>query len=420
MHFRIWFLIPILLAGCNNDHGAAAPPIPPSKVNLKRNVELCIAERRALNYTVETPGVLEAERVTDIAAGVSGLVDEVLFREGQYVTPDTVLILIDQKRFQTQLDIAKANELRSKAAVQQATDAAKRAVEARGGATEEERIRTFLAQKTAEADLAGAEANRRLAEIQLDRSQVRPPYAGRINQRRVTTGSFIDDKGVIATIADLSQLRLVGWVPESAAAAVRQRMTDNQANAAADALATLGAGLAGGGSIVTTPYELSRTVQAPHLADVEFSLLAYPREKFRAKVFYMSTVANPETHMFESKSEIYAAGLTGRLQPGYSARIRFTLRTNPDACVVPEESVRPNERGFVAFVPVQRTNRSGQTEWVAQARIVEIGYREPGWVEVKNGVRSGEMLVRRGAEALEDGTPINVTDEAVRKLKTGG
>lgn len=413
-------LMIVVIAGCNGDNTAALPAVPPSKVNLKRNVELCVAEHRALQYAVETPGVLEAERVTDIAAGVSGIVDEVLFREGEYVTPETVLILIDQKRFQTQLDIAKANELRARAALQQATDAARRAVEARGAATEEERTRTYLLMKTAEADLAGAEANRRLAEIQLDRSRVRPPYAGRINLRKMTAGSFIEEKGVVATIADLSQLRLVGWVPESAAAAVRQRMTSNHAIAAADALSTLAGNAGGGLSSLANALDMPRTLHAPQLADVEFTLLAYPREKFRAKVFYMSTVANPETHMFESKSEIYAQGQSGRLQPGYTARIHFPLRTNHDACVVPEESVRPNERGFVAFVPVQRANRSGQTEWVAQARIVELGYREPGWVEVKNGIRPGETLVRRGAEALEDGTPINMPAESGNKMKAGG
>src|SRR5262249_22810652 len=69
-------------AGCGK-HGKAAPvggsDVAPSKVNLKRNVELTQAEQRPLVYYVETVGVLEAEGQTDIAAGVNGVVDEVLF-----------------------------------------------------------------------------------------------------------------------------------------------------------------------------------------------------------------------------------------------------------------------------------------------------------------------------------------------------
>lgn len=408
------------LAGCSGSNMPAVPAVPPSKVNLKRNVEVGKAEKRSLQYAVETPGVLEAERVTDIAAGVSGIVDDVLFREGELVTPDTVLILIDQRRFETQLALARANEQRAKAALEQTTDAARRAQDAKGAITEEERTRTALVQKTSEADLAAAEANRKLAEIQLSRSRVRAPYAGRINLRKVTAGSFIEEKGVVATIADVSRLRLVGWVPESAAAAVRSRMTTNIAISACDTIAHMVAA-----QVTCQPtalrdlavYQLN--TQAPQLYDVEFTLLASPRQRFRGRLFYMSTIANNDTHMFESKSEIFGGNID-RLQPGYTARIRFPLRTNDEACVIPEEAVRPNERGFVAFVPVQKLNKAGQPEWVAQARILELGYREPGWVEVKNGLKPGEAIIRRGSEALEDGTPIQFPAAGNDKTKPAG
>src|SRR5262249_50090903 len=89
-------------AGCSRQ-GKAAPvggsTVPPSQVKLKRKVELARAEQRAIDYVVETVGYLEAEGQTEIAAGVSGVVDEVLFREGQMVTADTILIKVDQDRY---------------------------------------------------------------------------------------------------------------------------------------------------------------------------------------------------------------------------------------------------------------------------------------------------------------------------------
>lgn len=415
-------LIPLFaspLIGCGGGNLPAVPAVPPSKVNLKRNVELGKAEKRALQYSVDTPGVLEAERVTDIAAGVSGIVDEVRFREGELVTPETVLIVIDQKRFETQLALSRANESRAKAAFEQARDAARRAEDAKGAITEEERTRTALVQKTMEAEVSAAEANRRLAEIQLDRSRVRPPYAGRINLRKVTAGSYIEDKGVVATIADISRLRLVGWIPESAAGAVRERMTANLAVSVSEMISHLIAAqcttqMTAFRDLTISPFQLL----APHLSDVEFTLLASPRINYRGRLFYMSTVANTDTHMFECKSEIYTNGRE-KLQPGFTARIRFPLHTNDEACVIPEEAVRPNERGFVAFVPVERTNKNGQKEWFAQARILELGYREPGWVEVKNGLKPGDTIVRRGSEALEDGTPVQFAPPDADKSKAG-
>lgn len=419
MHYHKFLSVVFLgLVGCGVPHQQAIPAVPPSKVNLKRNVEIAVAEKRSLQYTVETPGVLEAERITDIAAGVSGIVDEVLFREGEFVTPDTVLLVVDQKKFETQLALAKANEQRARAALEQARDAARRAEDAKGAITEEERTRTALMQKTSEAELAAAQANRQLAEIQLDRSRVRPPYAGRINLRKVTAGSYIDEKGVVATIADITRLRLVGWIPESASSAVRSRMTGNQAISFSDAALQMISSVPPlSGMSIRNLSVLPLLIQAPQLSDVEFTLLASPQRTYRGRLFYMSTIANNETHMFESKSEIFASDMK-QMQAGYTARIRFPLRTNQEACVVPEEAVRPNERGFVAFVPVQKTGKNGQTEWVAQARILELGYREPGWVEVKKGLIPGETFISRGSEALEDGTPIHFINKEPAKVSS--
>src|SRR5437763_11981540 len=77
-----------LAAGCAKSAKPApqgGSDVPASKVNLARGVELCQAERRTIISRVDTVGVLEAEGQTDIAAGVSGLVDEVSFREGDLV-----------------------------------------------------------------------------------------------------------------------------------------------------------------------------------------------------------------------------------------------------------------------------------------------------------------------------------------------
>src|SRR5438477_8642134 len=73
--------------GCGR-HGKESPKggtdVPPSQAKIKRNVSLTPVREEKLNSFVDTVGYLEAEGQTDIAAGVSGVVDEVLFRQGQY------------------------------------------------------------------------------------------------------------------------------------------------------------------------------------------------------------------------------------------------------------------------------------------------------------------------------------------------
>jgi membrane fusion protein, multidrug efflux system len=121
--------------------------------------------------------------------------------------------------------------------------------------------------------------------------------------------------------------------------------------------------------------------------------------------------------MFECKAEVDAHDLDVELKPGFSARIRVPLRGNPSACVIPEEAVRASERGFIAFVPEVRTGKDGKEEWVARARELKLGFRSPGSVEILQGVSPGEWVVRRGAESLEDGTPINVPEAQLEQLK---
>src|SRR5262249_1569285 len=77
-------------------------------------------------------------------------------------------------------------------------------------------------------DVDAARALRDLAAHMLSRSNVRAPYTGQINKRMVTRGTHLEDKTVIGTMADLSKLRLVGYIPEKAAPLARQMLLEEQ------------------------------------------------------------------------------------------------------------------------------------------------------------------------------------------------
>lgn len=409
-------VFPLVLAGCSK-HGKAAPvggsDVPPSKVNLKRNVELGRAERRSLVYNVDTVGYIEAEGQTEIAAGVKGVVDEVLFREGDLVSANTVLVKVDQRGYESSTKLAEANYLHAQAQVELAKDMERRAMRAGLGASAEEKSKVTQGLAVASADLESARAAMEISRNNLDRSRVRAPYTGIVNSRKVTRGSFLEEKTVIATMADLSHLRLVGWVPESTTPMVRELMAQ-QGRRVEAFRRTLPLGGFLGGPIPWASCAgviLVQTDDIPSGFDPEFNLLAFPHQTFRSRIFFLSTVANPDTHMFECKAEVDLRNLPKdvELRPGYTARIRVPLKSNSRACVVPEEAVRANERGFIAFVPVERVGRDGK-EWIAEARELELGYRSPGWVEVRKGIEPGQWLVRRGSEALENGTPIRFNE----------
>src|SRR5262245_53778187 len=137
-------LLIVAIWGCSR-HGTQAPTggssTPPSQVNLRRNVELCQAEQRALVYNVETVGVIEAEGMTELAAGVKGVVDEVTFREGDEVSPDQAepLVKVDQRSYIAAQKLADASVAKAQANVNLASDRLDRVTKAGQGSSAQER-----------------------------------------------------------------------------------------------------------------------------------------------------------------------------------------------------------------------------------------------------------------------------------------
>src|SRR5262249_44727193 len=113
--------LPLALGGCaKQGHGApqGGSTVTPAHAKLTRNVELAQASQEKLACAVEPAGYLDAEGQTDVAAGVSGIVEEVLFREGDWVEKDqTLLARIEPKKYEAMLAQAEANLKRAEANV---------------------------------------------------------------------------------------------------------------------------------------------------------------------------------------------------------------------------------------------------------------------------------------------------------------
>jgi RND family efflux transporter MFP subunit len=502
--------------------------VKPSQVKLKRNVELAQARQQRLDYSVKTVGYLQAEGETNIAAGVTGVVDEVLFREGQWVPRGAILVKVDQRRYLAAVELARANWKRAEENRELAEKLEGIAKKSGTAISAEEHTKALQALRVALAELSAAQAALDLAENNLYRSQVRAPYAGQMNQRMVTRGTYLEEKTVIGTIADLSRLRLVGSVPEKAGPMVRE--LKNQREAVRIASETLHAGSLLGVSAWPGFTGLMLHEVEPSLLgyEVQFTLGAFPGRTFYARVFYLSTQASSDTHMFECKGDVDVRGRTLRpsagarglagvrivsltdvvadqldlprsqgqiveqverssaaagaglksndillelngkpvpslllefnkllqtfkagspveavvlrkgrkltipalqlaesepddasveLKPGYFAEIQFPLKGKPNACFIPEESVRASEQGMIAFVPEMRVNSKGEEEWQARQIRLNVGFRSPGFVEVLDGLEPGDWVVNKGAESLEAGTPLNIPEWQVRELK---
>jgi multidrug efflux system membrane fusion protein len=120
---------------------------------------------------------------------------------------------------------------------------------------------------------------------------------------------------------------------------------------------------------------------------------------YTGRISHVADAADPTSRMVRVTAEVSGKEAQA-LRPGTFATVKVPVSTAQGAPVIPQTAVRPSERGFLAFVVV---------DGKARERVLELGLRtEDGQVEVRQGLKSGEQLVVRGAEALKDGVGVRI------------
>ncbi|XXF74913.1 efflux RND transporter periplasmic adaptor subunit [Myxococcaceae bacterium GXIMD 01537] len=360
--------VPLLLGtGCNK--GSAGAPAGGGKAGpgggrgpVQFPVEVAPVESRDVEYALDAVGSVEAFEVVQITARVPGVVDRVLFTEGQEVKKGQVLAEIEPTRYSLAVEAAQAALLKAEASREEAKAGAERrsAVNAeRPGLLPQEELITFQTRaRAAEAEVSAAKVAVAKAQLDLRDAYVKAPMDGVLQTRTVQTGQYVQPGGVLATLLRREPLLLRFNVPEADVASLKPGM------------------------------EARFTVRADGRA-------------FTSKLTHVAAAADPQSRMVAVTAEVVGEGAQA-LRPGAFATVSVPVETRRGTPAIPQTAVRPSERGFLAFV-VQ--------DGKARERVVELGLRtSDGRVEVREGLKAGEMLVVRGAEALKEGSAVRIAD----------
>jgi multidrug efflux system membrane fusion protein len=137
--------------------------------------------------------------------------------------------------------------------------------------------------------------------------------------------------------------------------------------------------------------------------DVVFTVRESDHE-FHARISAVTESADPVTRMVSVTAEV-TDPQRQELRPGTFAEVTVSFGEVREFPVIPQICVRPSERGFLAYVV---------DDSVARERVLSLGLRsEDGYVEVLDGIRPGETVVVRGAEALTEGAAVRVMRGAI-------
>jgi membrane fusion protein (multidrug efflux system) len=230
------------------------------------------------------------------------------------------------------------------------------------------RIRLLREQNAATpADLERAEATARSAEaalnviqVQLQRTTVRAPFSGVVGQRFVSIGDYVTSANPLLTIQTVDPQRAVLEIPERHAGLLRSGQT------------------------------------------VQFTVAAYPGRTFNAQVEFVDPVVQPSTRTIIVKAR--APNRDRVLSSGMFIEARLATATRASAVVIPEDAVQPLRTANVVWAVVDGR---------ASRRVVQLGARSQGVVEVRDGITAGELVVVGGLERMAEGMPVAPQARAV-------
>jgi len=333
---------------------------PLSRMNIVYPVEATVVQLQDLVYTVSAVGSVEAFEKVQVTARVPGVVEKVLFSEGDHVQINQVLAEIEPERYQLAVEAAQAayqKALAAKADAEAGLNRRELVAKETPGLIPAEEIETWRTKlRLAEADVAQAKAALDQANLNLRDAYVRAPFSGIIQTRTVETGQYIQVGAVLASLIRRDPLLLRFKVPEKDASRIKVGMPANF-----------------------------------KVRDVD--------KEFTSTIIHVAASAEEASRMVEIVAKVKDTG-DEALRPGAFAEITVPVSTPRPAAVIPQTAIRPSERGFLAYVI-----KDGK----ALERIVKIGMRtSDGRVEVVSGINPGETVVVRGGEALRDGVNVRV------------
>ena len=313
-----------------------------------RLVKVEVAKRVHLADRLEAIGTLQANESVTLTAKTQGIIRSINFQDSQIVKQGEAIASIDAGEQNAQVRVEEANLAQQHRELDRALQlvAEKHISESRV-----DEIRSAV--KKAEANLASA-------SVRADDRRIIAPFSGIIGTRRISLGALVSPGTAIATLDDISVMKLDFTVPETF-------------------LGSLKVGL-----------------------PVEAAASAYRGEIFKGEVVSIDSRIDPATRSVAVRALLPNTEL--RLRPGM-LMVADLVKDARDSIVVSENAVQPeNDKQYVFVV---------SADGLVKRTEIKLGARQVGTVEVLSGVNDNALLIVEGLQDLRDGTKVKITNPEV-------
>lgn len=361
----IYFVVALIAAGCVY---LAWPHHPSPNATANKGpapVPVTVAAVTNENFPVYLTGLgtVQGFNTVTVRTRVDGQINQIAFKEGQFVKEGDLIAQVDPRPFQATLDQANAKKAQDEASLANAKLDLQRSKNLGDFATKQtvDTQTSNVAQLTAQ--IAADQAAIANAQTQLDYASIRAPISGVTGIRQVDVGNIVNaaTQTGIVTIAQIEPIAAIFTAPE-------------------EQLPAIATALRGGETKVAALTTDGRKV----LSEGVLSLMNNQVDTTSGTIRLKAT--------FDNKDHA--------LWPGQSISTRLLIDTLKDATVMPDDAVQHGADGLYVYV-VAEGNK-------ADVRKIKVGPSTDGKTLIESGLKVGDQVVTRGQYRVQPGSPLTV------------
>lgn len=327
-------------------------------------VKTAQAVAKPMPVQIEAVGTVEPEHSVQIRAQVSGVLQSVLFKEGDKVKAGQQLFQIDPRTFEALYRQSQAQLARDEAQLENAKVQRDRLepLLKREFITRQEFDVAVTSTKSLEATVAADRALLEQARIQLDFTRIQAPIGGRTGSLAIKPGNLVPTAGggvPLVTINSTDPMLVSFSIPERQLEEIRR-------------------------------YQYEKDMRIEIMPDRSGPAAA------EGKLVFIDNTVTPQTGTVVLKTRVMNKDEI--LWPGQFVNVRIILRIEAEAVVVPEAAVQPGQDGSFVYL-IDPANK-------VVMQPVKVSRQIGNEVVIAAGVKPGDQVITEIPQALEPGATV--------------
>ena len=305
-------------------------------------VECMVAHDTSVTFQVVTIGTIRANERVDIVSEINRKVTGIYLKEGGVVAKGQLLFKLDDadiaariNKLEVEEKLAATNELREKALL------------AKGGISQERYDEVANRLNTLKAEIE-------VLKVDLGKTSICAPFAGKVGLRNVSEGALVNPNMVLASLQDISCVKIDFAIPERYAGDLKP------------------------GAVVNFAEYFSAKLFAAQVEAIE------PAIDLETRTIQIRAITNNNN---------------GQLIPGTSVKVFVDLKGLRSSIYLPSSALIPSIKGYLVFVA-----RNGK----AHSLGVKTGQRNSESVQILEGLSPGDTIVLTNLLRVKQDAPLKI------------